>query len=479
MSEELTPQNEMQNKLLPDALWSNLLPHVAHEISQYLDASSLAALMQSCSAGRAALRTHTTSISLSEGLDKLHGQDFPELQALRVTAGAVRVSKQHENRLAGAFPLLKTVVISGSFLEAEAVQQLGLLPHLETMRISNVEMPAEGYESMGKGGFSNITELQLQNTRLRVPLLQRFVRAPWLQHVRKLDVSHNGFQDDHCHALGTSRLPALQTLITDYSQLHLQAMQGLALGSWWQNLQTFSARSCHIKADGMKVLRAVASSVLVSLDLPGNIVDADCMSAFGCWSRLECLILESCGLRDTFFSRTMEVLTSALSFSQVQILSLNCNLLSHAAMEQLIYFWSLPLRELHLRAVCQTGDLLRHLVKALMCVEDIMPGLKDTLEFLDISGHSSELAAGYCKALPEAELQKVKDFFSSDVGHVKFDTMVGSTLEKYTNHHIEHLFRRHSAARLKLTDRRCHTFKYTDQDVQQEQLTFVSTCCHF
>lgn len=454
LSEEMSPQNEIQNKTLPNALWSELLPHVAPELSQYLDASSLAALMQSCSAGRAVLRTYTTSTSLSEGLDKLHGQDYPELQALRVTAGTVRVSKQHENRWAGAFPYLKTVVISGSFLETEAVQQLGLLPHLETLRISDAEISAEGYECMENGEFSKIKELQLQKIKLRVPLLQRLVRAPWLQHVTKLDVSHNVFQADQCYVLGGTSLPALQTLIMDFSQLHLQAMQGLALGSWWQNLQTFSARSCHIKADGMKVLRAVASPVLVSLDLSWNSIDADCMSAFGHWSRLECLTLESCGLRDTWFSRTMQVLTTALSFGQVEILSLNYNLLSHAAMEQLVYLWSIPLRELHLRAVCQTGDMLKHLVKALMSFEDVslVPGVKETLEFLDMSGHGSDLAAGYCKALPEAQLQEVKHFFSSHVGHVKFDSMVGSTLEKYTNHHIEKLFRRHSDARLKLTD---------------------------
>lgn len=73
--------------------------------------------------------------------------------------------------------------------------------------------------------------------------------------------------------------------------------------------------------------------------------------------------------------------------------------------------WILGLREHSLSQVCQSGDLLRQLVRALMRVVLL---LRDTLELLDLSGHSSQIAEQYCQGLPWFQYDSLKVLFEAD-----------------------------------------------------------------
>lgn len=186
---------------------------------------------------------------------------------------------QGEIRWAEALPKLQNVVVYESSFQMAALQQLGRLPQLQSLRLSHVHMTREMYDNKVASDFCSITELQLENASLNRRCFESLLPVAWMQHVTELDVSSNAFQDSHFSVLGHAHLPALTTLKVNNMRLHLQSAQALAQGTFWQTLQSFSARASYLKADGIRVLCAVVCPALQSVDLSNNILDTSGLEA--------------------------------------------------------------------------------------------------------------------------------------------------------------------------------------------------------
>lgn len=119
-----------------------------------------------------------------------------------------------------------------------------------------------------------------------------------MQHVTQLDVSNNALRDGHFSVLGHAHLPALTTLKVNNSHLHMHCAQALAQGTFWQTLQSSSARASCLKAYGIWVCCAVVYSARQSVDLSHIILDTSGLEALwgGMWAGLQALTLDSCGL---------------------------------------------------------------------------------------------------------------------------------------------------------------------------------------
>ena len=147
--------------------------------------------------------------------------------------------------------------------------------------------------------------------------------------------------------------------------------------------------------------RAVVCPALQSVDLLHNLLDTSGLAALwgGTWAGLQGLTLDCCGLEGSKGAAAIDMITDTrrVVHLKLKVLSLSGNLLNRAAIASMTHVWILELQELYLSQVCQSGNLLRQLVCAL---EGVVLLLRDTLEVLDLSGHGSQGAEQYCKALP-------------------------------------------------------------------------------
>lgn len=237
---------------------------------------------------------------------------------------------------------LTHVYLSNAVIQAFAASPyLRQLKELQLSRVS-LEEATSFHELPPRHSLSELTTLDVSDTRLPLDALRVLVNSPLLPNVTTLKLNGNRLTDETVAVLAESRLlPQLERLQLDSNLLGDAG--ALALRDWPRlpRLAHLSLRRNHIFAAGIQALaNAPALRDLIALNLMGNIAgDVGAAALAACdWKRLQALNLHFNGVGDV----GVRALARAPAFAHLIRLDLTANRITSVGARALAESSALP-----------------------------------------------------------------------------------------------------------------------------------------